>query len=88
MPQLNFPALPRPELARLLNQAFGRVVLINAPAGSGKTVLLAEWIRRARQERPGTRSAWLTATELDGEAARLWAALRIALDVPGSVLRG
>ncbi|WP_157762291.1 LuxR C-terminal-related transcriptional regulator [Nocardia yamanashiensis] len=88
MPQLNFPALLRPEPARVLDQASGRVVLVNAPAGSGKTVLLAEWIRRARRERPGTRPAWLTATELDGEAARLWAALRIALDVPGSVLRG
>jgi LuxR family maltose regulon positive regulatory protein len=50
--KLNVPGLrpdlvPRPRLAQRLEEAGGRgLVLVCAPAGYGKTVLLAEWVRR------------------------------------------
>ena len=42
--------VPRPRLAERLREGLGRgVVLVCAPAGYGKTVLLAEWARSAKR---------------------------------------
>lgn len=51
------------------------LTLIAAPAGSGKTVLLAEWRRR----RGGARVAWLTLDRTDNDRRRFWADLTAAL---------
>ena len=41
--------VPRPRLARRLDEGRGRgLVLVCAPAGYGKTVLLAGWVRGGR----------------------------------------
>ncbi|MET8838439.1 AAA family ATPase, partial [Micromonospora sp. NPDC004540] len=79
------PVLVRPRLHdRLDRGAAGPVTLVLAPAGWGKTTLLAGWARGVRAEPP---PAWVTVEEGDtGE--RLWAylaaALRAAADgVPG-----
>ena len=59
--KLNVPGLrpdlvPRPRLAQRLDEGRGRgVVVVCAPAGYGKTVLLAEWVRRGRHP-----VAWLS----------------------------
>lgn len=38
--------LLRPRLARALDEGLaGRLILVCAPAGSGKTALLADWVR-------------------------------------------
>ena len=51
--------VPRPPLVRRLTAARGPIVMIVAPAGYGKTTLLAEWA--SRDERP---FAWLSARAL------------------------
>ena len=71
--KLNVPGLrpdlvPRPRLAQRLDEGRGRgLVLACAPAGYGKTVLLAEWVRRGR--RP---VAWLSLDAGDNDPARFW----------------
>ena len=79
--KLNVPGLrpdlvPRPRLAQRLDQGRGRgLVLVCAPAGYGKTVLLAEWVRRGRH-----RVAWLSLDAGDNDPARFWRHMVAALD--------
>ena len=69
--KLNVPGLrpdlvPRPRLAQRLDEGRGRgLVLACAPAGYGKTVLLAGWVRRA-----GDPAAWLSLDAGDNDPAR------------------
>jgi LuxR family transcriptional regulator, maltose regulon positive regulatory protein len=79
--KLNVPGLrpdlvPRPRLAQRLDEGRGRgLVLACAPAGYGKTVLLAEWVRRGRH-----RVAWLSLDAGDNDPARFWRHAAAALD--------
>ena len=79
--KLNVPGLrpdlvPRPRLAQRLDEGGGRgLVLVCAPAGYGKTVLLAEWVRRGRH-----RVAWLSLDAGDNDPARFWRHMVAALD--------
>ena len=79
--KLNVPGLrpdlvPRPRLAQRLVEGRGRgLVLACAPAGYGKTVLLAEWIRRGRHP-----VAWLSLDAGDNDPARFWRHAVAALD--------
>ena len=60
--------MPRPRLALRLDEGQGRgLVLACAPAGYGKTVLLAEWVRRGRAP-----VAWLSLDAGDNDPARFW----------------
>jgi LuxR family maltose regulon positive regulatory protein len=61
----------RPRLLCVLDQAMAaRLTLVVAPAGYGKTTLLAEWLRRgARSELP--RILWYTLGETDNDPAHL-----------------
>ena len=52
-----------------------RLILVCAPAGAGKTVLLADWARSSR--RP---VAWLSLDEADNDPARFWRHMVAALD--------
>ena len=68
--------VPRPRLADRLDEGLGRgLVLVCAPAGSGKTALLADWARRGR--RP---VAWLSLDAGDNDPARFWRHAVAALD--------
>ena len=70
--------VPRPRLADRLDEGLGRgLVLVCAPAGSGKTALLADWARRGR--RP---VAWLSLDAGDNDPARFWRHAVAALDGP------
>ncbi|MEU0150387.1 LuxR C-terminal-related transcriptional regulator [Micromonospora fulviviridis] len=70
------PVLVRPRLLdRLDRGAAGPVTLVLAPAGWGKTTLLAGWARAARAEPP---PAWVT-VEVGDTGERLWAYLAAAL---------
>ena len=68
--------VPRPRLAALLDEGLRRgLVLACAPAGYGKTALLADWARR------GTRAvAWLSLDTADNDPARFWRYMIAALD--------
>ena len=71
------PALvPRPRLLARLDEGLARgLVLVCAPAGYGKTVLLADWARRG--EFP---AAWLSLDAGDNDPARFWRHAVAALD--------
>jgi LuxR family transcriptional regulator, maltose regulon positive regulatory protein len=69
-------------LSQLLEGRSRRLTLVLAPAGSGKTTLVAEWNASERDERP---FAWLTLDARDDDSTLFWnyviAALRTV--VPG-----
>ena len=79
--KLNVPGLrpdlvPRPRLAQRLDEGRGPgLVLVCAPAGYGKTVVLAEWVRRGRHP-----VAWLSLDAGDNDPARFWRHAVAALD--------
>ena len=68
--------VPRPRLAGLLDEGLATgLVLVCAPAGYGKTVLLADWARRG-----GQRAGWLSLDAGDNDPARFWRHAVAALD--------
>lgn len=81
-PRVNAPLVERTRLSERLEAHEGRIVLVSAPAGFGKTVLVADWL--GRQEAP---RAWLSLDELDNDPARFCAHLAAAvagLEVEGA----
>jgi LuxR family maltose regulon positive regulatory protein len=76
VPELPAEFTPRPALRRRLDLATAaQVVMLSAPAGSGKTLLLADWVRDAEQ--PET--AWVSVDADDNDPQRLWSALLTSL---------
>ena len=68
--------VPRPRLVGRLEEGLGRgLTLVCAPAGSGKTALLADW---ARHRRPPV--AWLSLDAGDNDPARFWRHAAAAVD--------
>jgi LuxR family maltose regulon positive regulatory protein len=68
--------VPRPRLAQALDAGLARGrVLVCAPAGSGKTALLAGWARDS-----GRPVAWLGLDAGDSDPARFWRYVMTALD--------
>ncbi len=67
---------PGPGWREQLDEGLGRgLVLVCAPAGYGKTVLLADWAQRGPQ-----RAAWLSLDAGDNDPARFWRHAIAALD--------
>jgi LuxR family maltose regulon positive regulatory protein len=83
-PRIRPGHVPRVELVeRLRHGLHRRLNLVSAPAGWGKTTLLAEWLTAEHE----IAFAWLSLDEEDNDPARFWsyvsAALRTAgVDVP------
>ena len=76
IPELPAEFTPRRPLRRLLEQAAPeQVIVVSAPAGSGKTLLLADWVR----ESDWLETAWVSLDRDDNEAPRLWSAVVGAL---------
>ena len=66
----------RPRLAEALADGrAGALVLVSAPAGFGKTALLADWIRGE-----GRPAGWLSLDAGDNDPARFWRHAAAALD--------
>ncbi|HVP21447.1 MAG TPA: LuxR C-terminal-related transcriptional regulator [Anaerolineaceae bacterium] len=69
----------RPRLIERLNEGFlpGRkLTLVSAPAGSGKTTLISEWLAGCSQK-----AAWLSLDEGDNDLARFLTYLVVALQI-------
>jgi LuxR family transcriptional regulator, maltose regulon positive regulatory protein len=64
----------------------GRLTLLNAPAGFGKTTLLAQWCASAAEERA---FAWVSLDAADNDPVRFWTCAIDALDglAPGTGAR-
>ncbi len=71
--------IERPRLTRLLDASQGRIKMLVAPAGYGKTTLARQWLE-------GKRAVWYTATPASVDVAALAAGLRDAVSqvVPGA----
>ena len=66
----------RPRLARALGEGLARgLVVVCAPAGFGKTALLADWVRSGDH-----RVAWLSLDAADNDPVRFWRHVIAALD--------
>ncbi|WP_433275325.1 LuxR C-terminal-related transcriptional regulator [Pseudonocardia xinjiangensis] len=84
-PALPRDLVPRPALREALDGGAGRALtLVCAPAGFGKSLLLADWVKRS----PGIPAAWVSLDEDDADPRLLWssvlAALRACPAVPPS----
>jgi len=76
MPASRPGQVPRPRLTARLDEGLARgLVLVCAPAGYGKTVLLADWVRQGRWP-----VAWLSLDEGDNDPSRFWRYAVAALD--------
>ncbi|MFC4022146.1 LuxR C-terminal-related transcriptional regulator [Micromonospora sp. GCM10011542] len=74
------PVLARPRLLRRLDEgSAGPVTLVSAPAGWGKTTLLASWVRLADDRPEGDPGPAWVSVEAGDDGDRLWAYLAAAL---------
>ena len=81
IPPLRVDRLSRPRLLARLEEGLRpetRLILLSAPAGYGKTALLAEWARAQRDG--GLRVAWLSLEESENDPARFWTYLLAAIE--------
>jgi LuxR family maltose regulon positive regulatory protein len=78
VPKLRHGLVTRPRLGeRLRRGAEARLTLLSAPAGFGKTTLLAEWLDEASGD--GRCVAWLSLDPADNEPASFWTYVVTAL---------
>ena len=69
--------VPRPRLAQALSEGLAEgLVLVCAPAGFGKTALLAHWTTDSRYP-----VAWLCLDAGDSDPARFWRHVVAAMDL-------
>ena len=78
IPKLRPGLVPRPRLMERLNQGTERkLTLVSAPAGFGKSTMLAEWVAGTPpDERP---AAWVSFDQSDNDPALFWAYFITAL---------
>jgi LuxR family maltose regulon positive regulatory protein len=80
VPPSRFNVVLRPRLIERLDQGLrGRLILVSAPAGFGKTTMISEWVAGCRSLEPEVRAAWLSLDEGDSDPARFLAYLVAAL---------
>jgi LuxR family transcriptional regulator, maltose regulon positive regulatory protein len=68
-PRVRKEWVPRPGLVRVLDSCESKLILVDAPAGYGKTTVLAQWGDEAAASRP---FAWISLDRGDDDPARLW----------------
>jgi LuxR family transcriptional regulator, maltose regulon positive regulatory protein len=83
-PRLVRGVVARPRLFALLDEGVaGPVTLVSAPAGSGKTMLVASWLRSTRSL-PGP-VAWADVARDESDATRFWLRVMDALRDSGAI---
>ena len=83
VPRLVPGLVDRPRLFALLDRgAMGRATVLSAPAGSGKTMLLASWLRTAALPGP---APWVAVERDEQDPARFWRAVLEALRRSGAI---
>ena len=89
VPRVRRPLVARHRLTdRLDGSADARLTLLSAPAGFGKTTLLASWLDQSPDH--GRAVAWLSLDAADDDPGRFWSYVVAALGsaLPGSELEG
>ncbi len=77
VPELLAGRVSRPSLvAELRDGAGARLILVSAPAGAGKTTVLASWRADPAEQRP---FAWLSLDSRDNDPVRFWTYVLAAL---------
>jgi LuxR family transcriptional regulator, maltose regulon positive regulatory protein len=71
--------------ARLIGQLAGRVSVVSAPPGSGKTVLLRSWMS---QSGAAGSAAWVSAGRAERDPQGFWLSVLAALRQTGPVRTG
>lgn len=82
IPPIRPNLVPRPRLLEHLNQgleAGGKLTLVSAPAGYGKTTLITEWINDHPTTKGASLFTWLSLDEADNDAPRFFSYLIAAL---------
>src|SRR4051812_7494265 len=70
----------RPRLSDRLDRGLdGKLLLVSAPAGFGKTTVLADWVARRVASRDGWSVGWLSLDRDDNDPATFWAYVVAAL---------
>ena len=78
VPKWRCGLVPRPRLSDRLNRgAESKLTLVSAPAGFGKTTLLADWLAAVAVD--GRTVTWLSLDQSDNHPASFWAYLIAAL---------
>jgi LuxR family maltose regulon positive regulatory protein len=73
--------VPRPRLDQVLGTRRTRLTLVSAPAGFGKTTLLAAWLAGPADSEVGIRRiAWVSLDESDTGAVAFWSYVLTALE--------
>jgi LuxR family maltose regulon positive regulatory protein len=76
IPQLRPELIPRPRLIEKLNRGLkGRLTLVSAPAGFGKTTLITDWLNQLLSLSHGYRAehcTWLSLDQHDNEPVRFF----------------
>ena len=80
VPRVRATLVPRPRLTRRLDEGMERrLVLISAPAGFGKSTLIAEWAQLRSRATPPLPIAWISLDAGDNDPLRFWAYFVAAL---------
>src|SRR6476660_4545345 len=81
VPVASQPLVARSRLTALVNEGLHRrLTLVCAPAGFGKSTLLAEWLRSLPRPPEGPFAAWVSLDEDDDNPTRFWDYFIGALD--------
>lgn len=82
LPRLHASLLARPRLlTRLDDGLWGKLTLLSAPAGSGKTTLVSQWITDRCQRIHHIPVAWISLDAGDNDPARFWRYISTACEV-------
>src|SRR5713226_9164057 len=82
VPRWRHGLVPRPRLSERLNRgAESKLTLVSAPAGFGKTTLLADWVAAVAVD--GRTVTWLSLDPSDNNPASFWTYLIAALQTAG-----